>query len=378
MNTILLQKILDILRECLAHAGNFFKDLVVSDPQEGQVIGYDSGKWKNITLSELAVDLTDEAGPDAVITFSEAADMPLKSLVANIDVEGGTNAVVITRTGKNLCNPSDLKDQVAWNYITLKLKPNTTYTMSSNLPDSLISELACYFFSSTGSPSSATLVYNGHSTTITTLADGVVKIQQRRISGTDSFDNYQWQIEAGTSVTTFESYNGITETITLPSSIANGYVDVISGAGMDEDTSTTFSVTPVIIKSNTGINNIWADTGDVTAEYYTTTAGNIKSLVSISEDITDQVTVNTDNFSDVHVKVMKNNNVITIYLNSATAILGGQLLTGLPAPAYNMNIVVNDGSDSSPVGATLQTQGRLNVSAAAAQTVNALITYVAK
>ena len=49
MNTILLQKILDILTEGLAHVGDFFKDLFVSDPQDGQVIAYDAetGHWVN-------------------------------------------------------------------------------------------------------------------------------------------------------------------------------------------------------------------------------------------------------------------------------------------------------------------------------------------
>ena len=133
----------------------------------------------------------------------EGSGTPSPSNVRPIRGHGGVDVNV---GGKNYLDSSLLKDQVGWNTFDVHLKPNTAYTMSSNLPQAKTSELAAYFIRSDISPSPTTIIYTGHSFTMTTPSDGIVQIQQRRISGTDSFQNYEWQIEEGTTATPYEPY----------------------------------------------------------------------------------------------------------------------------------------------------------------------------
>jgi hypothetical protein len=102
-----------------------------------------------------------------------------------------------------------LKDQSGWNTFTIQLKPNTAYTASSNLSFEKTSELSLYFFVEGMNPGSSTLVSASHPVTVTTPESGIVSIQQRRISGTDSFQNYNWQIEEGSTASSFVPYSNI-------------------------------------------------------------------------------------------------------------------------------------------------------------------------
>lgn len=111
--------------------------------------------------------------------------------------------------GKNKCNPLLLLDQVGWTTFTIQLKANTQYTMSSNISQDTTGELPLYFLSGSATPGSGTLVYSGHSVTMTSDENGEVRVQQRRVSGTDSFQNYQWQIEEGNQTTDFAPYSNI-------------------------------------------------------------------------------------------------------------------------------------------------------------------------
>ena len=238
MNTILLQKILDILTEGLAHVGDFFKDLFISDPQDGQVIAYDadSGEWKNMSIAELSLDVTDTVGPADIINFSDAADMPLKALVANINVEGGTNEVNVTHAGKNIWDETYTDIGSTVTYKQIKTGPGT-FTFSTDEPkntDNASNLFAIGSYATSGGSTNVNGVWNGQSRTVTT--DGYITIAYRKTLN-NSPEDYHTQIEVGDQATTYEAYTGATETVTLPSSVANGYVDVISGAGMNTDTS---------------------------------------------------------------------------------------------------------------------------------------------
>ena len=114
------------------------------------------------------------------------------------------------------------------------------------------------------------------------------------------------QVEIGDTPTTYEPYNGHTYTIDLDGTRYGVDLDVINGIGreykeypsyngetligpwisdrdvyaegttptigaqvLDKGDITTFSVTPTAIKSLRGVNNVWANTGDITdAEYF--------------------------------------------------------------------------------------------------------------
>ena len=98
------------------------------------------------------------------------------------------------------------------------------------------------------------------------------------------------QLEFGSTATTYEAYNGNTYTIDLDGTRYGGTLDVVSGvltlthgyiASYNGETlpSTgaevcyelatpqTYQLTPTQVKSLLGVNNVWADTGDVDVHY---------------------------------------------------------------------------------------------------------------
>ena len=119
------------------------------------------------------------------------------------------DSVEVVRTGKNLLDPSLLKDQAGWNTSAITLAPNTNYTMSTNAAASDTSGLVLYFnTTNVDGGSSANIVQNGHSVTQNSGSSGVLYISQRRISGSDSFANYHYQLESGSTATAYEHYTG--------------------------------------------------------------------------------------------------------------------------------------------------------------------------
>ena len=444
MNTILLQKILDILTEGLAHVGDFFKDLFVSDPQDGQVIGYDAeaGKWKNIDLAELSFELTNKAGPFDIITLTDAAEnVPMNSLIVDIvpkqasgtptpesplPISGFTGAN-ITHTGVNIWDEEtelgsiDASGNLIPSNNTLRSKnairvlPNTTYYFLSGGSNGYV-----YGYDADGNFSgwgSGQVNNNTFTTGATTYyirfrmasAYGTTYLNNMGIMSDTSQTTYvaytatiipiSWQTEAGTvyggwyDVTTgklrayiyYASYNGETLTGKWVSSMDTyvaGTTPTIGAQVVDLSGAsyTEYTLTPTQIKTRGGTESIFADCGDVEGEYYTTTAGIIIDLVSITEDITSEVTVNTTDWSSVQYKVVKNNNVVTIYLYSATTTEHGsvELFSGLPKAAYNGPVLLYDTDNSAVVNAKVDTSGYVDVTMSAGGTVKGTITYVAK
>ena len=276
--------------------------------------------------------MIEETASGAIAHFTDGANnIPVKSLVAEINpVQDlhGYDSPWVGGAGKNKLNPALLLDQTAWNQISLTLKPNTNYIMSTNTPRDEAIDLALYFFNSTGNPGTATRVYSEHPVTITTNEDGIVQIQQRRVSGTDSFANYNWQIEEGSSATAWTPYenicpitghdkakiyhsgadmrNPVEILIALGQTVYGGSLNVTTGlltithvliesydgesigtpwicdravyeTGTTPPTGSqvvyplatpiTIQLTPTEIKTLLGENNIWADTGDVEVTY---------------------------------------------------------------------------------------------------------------
>ena len=138
----------------------------------------------------------------------------------------GWDSVKVSATGKNFIDPTLLKDQAGWNTFLLKMKPNTTYTCQANFvpADSNL----VLFMNNQASYGSGVSVYSGHTVTVTTDSSGLLYFQQRRISGTDSFSNYEIQVEEGSQATAYEPF-GQTATITLPHTVYGAEHDVDSG-----------------------------------------------------------------------------------------------------------------------------------------------------
>ena len=172
----------------------------------------------------------------SIVSFSDGAyDVPVKNLVVNIepvqDLHGYDNPWP-AGGGKNLFDQSLLKDQVGWNIITLNLKPNTTYIMSS---DSNGNNLPIYFIIDDESQGSSTKVTASHSVVRTTSDVVDAKVIQRRASGEDSFQNYHFQIEEGSTATDWTPYENICP--------IGGWTGVtISHSGADTTNPTTYSI----------------------------------------------------------------------------------------------------------------------------------------
>ena len=115
----------------------------------------------------------------------------------------------ITGNGKNLLNPILLKDQEAWNVIKIYADEGTILTASTSTPAG--KGLLAYFRQPDGDQGTANGVVTAaqhKAVTQTVGSDGYVELVQRRSTGTDSFQNYNWQIEKGSFATSYEPYEG--------------------------------------------------------------------------------------------------------------------------------------------------------------------------
>ncbi len=148
----------------------------------------------------------------SVVSISDARKRYAKSLSVALEPIQSLNGYANpwpAGGGKNVFDYSLLKDQVAWNEITLNLKPNTMYIMST---DCAKSTLPLYFIINNEAKGSSTKVTSDHSVKRTTGDTVNAKIVQRLVSGEDSFQNYHWQIEetsADSSATAWTPYSNI-------------------------------------------------------------------------------------------------------------------------------------------------------------------------
>lgn len=148
-----------------------------------------------------------------VASFTDGAnDIPLQSLVVDINPVqdlNGYDSPWVGGNGKNVFDQTLMRDREAWYNIAVKVKPSTQYTISTSLTTTS-DGLYCYFNNTNAQGGSSTaLVYATHSVTVTSTEDGYVYVSQRRSKGENSFQNYQWQIEEGSTATAYAPYENI-------------------------------------------------------------------------------------------------------------------------------------------------------------------------
>lgn len=260
---------------------------------------------------------------DPAVAFNTNMAAKLKNLTVNIEpVQAGSGdpspdnvrtisgwtGCNITKCGKNLFDQTIMKDQAPWNIIKVYIPAGMQVIMSSNQPSGL--GLLVYFRpgGSTTQPS-WTNVYSGHPVLQTVPDLGYVEIVQRRASGEDSFENYRYQIEVGSTATAFEAYNSDILTIDWTNeagTVYGGALDVGTGtltvypylgaynnesligpwvSSMDvyvQGTTPTlgaqvvdmggepvvYQLTPTQVKTLLGNNTIYADTGNTSLTYW--------------------------------------------------------------------------------------------------------------
>lgn len=161
-------------------------------------------------IKDSKADVIVESASGDIVSFSDGADnMPLQSLVVDINpVQDlhGYDSPWVAGGGKNLLDPTLLKDQVGWNVINLQLKPSTQYVMSTNIDN--LSAMPIYF-TNDSTQGSGSKVYSGHPVVKTSTEEGIIQVIQRRVSGEDSFQNYQFQVEEGSTATAWTPYENI-------------------------------------------------------------------------------------------------------------------------------------------------------------------------
>lgn len=445
MNTILLQKILDLLKDNLTGAGTFIKSVFVHDPQDNQILSYDAeiGKWVNKDATEVELELTNtfEAQPIATLTDG-AENVPMKSLVVDIvpkQASGtptpdnplpitGFSEVNVTKCGINIWNEltelgnidNATGEDTSSNSILrtkgyIDVKPNTSYYFKA--PTETGRNLTVFFYDE--NKNFISLAYKQNNTETTPQNAHYMRFKIASAYGTTY--NNDISINYPSSDTQYHAYNGTTFTIALGQTVYGGEVDVVSGSGtitkgyiesyngetinepwissMDVytpggtpttgaqvvyplTTPTALSTTPTTIKTKGGTESIFSDCGNVSGEYYTKTAESVLALANITDDITSSITKNTTDFSDILLKVSRNNKVVSIEIYSATtaAAVNDTFLSNLPKPAMNSKVLLVNttlGEDGTILG-TLKTSGELEIATSGAKSFSGLITYVAK
>ena len=217
----------------------------------------------------------------SIVTFnSQYAGLPLKShkiaLTAtqsgsgtpspdNVRTINGYSVLNIGHGGKNILDTSTLVNNPDWTYVDIHVKPNTVYTMSSNLPTQEFNNIIMFFKTQNGQNQ---YVYSGHPVTVTSSSSGIVQLQYRN-KGSDDIQSHEWQIELGNTETAFTPYvdYDIT-TITIGSTVYGGEYDARTGIlEVTSPTEQTIQLPPCPIDTLEGVNNIWADTGNTTLQY---------------------------------------------------------------------------------------------------------------
>lgn len=188
-------------------------DEKVADVQIAGQTTTDENKISDLT--SLAIEGT---ASGEIASFSDGSNLPMRSFICNIDAVQdlhGQDGPWVGGAGKNkfdstlMVNPTS---SAKW--VQVQLEPNTTYTVSSNIPNSYTS---AYIFAIAGTDvsgvtSGANGVGQDRPQKITTGADGILSFGYRT-SGQGGvildLDDYYYQIELGEQATTFAPYSNI-------------------------------------------------------------------------------------------------------------------------------------------------------------------------
>lgn len=129
----------------------------------------------------------------------------------------GMGSMEISKSNKNILNSKLMIGIANINFIDIKVKPNTKWTFSSNIPKTYDGSNA-FIFATTKKHNYTTAgngVWEGQKRTITADEEGYISLGYRKDSNINSFDDYWYQIEEGEVATTpipHESENYVVST----------------------------------------------------------------------------------------------------------------------------------------------------------------------
>ena len=238
MITILLQKILAALIQLL---GNIKTKLnTIKD-----------------NLDDLIVVAT-ASGP--IASFTTTITKPFISFIVDIpETESGTDTVIITLTGANLWD--EITEVGNINNTSGEKEPSTSLLRTKNYIKVVAGKT--YYFKSSASYNGTLFFYDKdhnflslqykQNDTFTVPANACYMLF-KIASGYGTTYNNDYGVNFPATITTYEPYSATTKTVSLPSTVYGGEVDI------------TESILPEI-KAKNGVNNIFSDSGDVTVEY---------------------------------------------------------------------------------------------------------------
>lgn len=194
--------------------------------------------------------------PTSLATF-EASAMPMPSLKVSVEAKqegsgtpspenvrpiSGWSEVVVSDVGKNKINPNTLEigyynnngekinDDHYRMSALISAKSNTVYTTSLFVKDTkeYVGGLVttCWDVNEN--------IINQYTTSSFTTPPNTAYIRVRNFQSDSSYimnDNFIYQLEEGSTATTYEPYNGTTTTISLPQTVYGAEVDVVNGGG---------------------------------------------------------------------------------------------------------------------------------------------------
>ena len=271
-----------------------------------------TGAINEVAQNSGSVDITTAIDtPASVQTFNDGGnDIPVKKLEVAIDANlSGITEVNIVRSGKNIFDGvSYLDAYIASNNLITSLsgggtvyalcKPNTTYTISktagtrfivaytTELPDISVD---CYGKIQDSTASNITITTGNDAKYIIAFVFNPGSDSGTRQSMIDSV-----QIEEGLYATTYETPDVVTKTISLGETLTQGgTLEAVSGLLTRTDT-TTKQLTGINVPTKTGINKVFADTGNIELiEYFNENGNDIDSLVDLEVRLSGRIRTKT-------------------------------------------------------------------------------------
>ena len=225
--------------------------------------GFKPKEWAS-AISKLA-PLPERTSSGSIAHITDGADdVPTKSLVVTIPPTlSGVSAVNETQTGKNLLDSTKKTEASAsvWRFYFddgLLLKKGT-YTISTSVTMNGI------YVRKKADNTDVAVSYNQSYLTFTLSDDLLVTFT---FSNINSWVGVTFQLEVGNQQTEHVPYTDpTTYTASLGRTIYGGEVDIVNGAGTDEN-GNDFTFTGQEINTRLGYNAFWSDQGNTALDYY--------------------------------------------------------------------------------------------------------------
>jgi hypothetical protein len=218
-------------------------------------------------------------------------DIPCKSLIAAINPDaGGFTKVNIDIHGNNILNLNNLTANARLYQVNGNIATSSSYTqyVTDYLP---VKGGESYYFFNTDNIESSTWGNCWYDKDKTYISGFYCNSENRNKAHTAPNNAYYLRltlvpslngaVNYPSTVTTYSPFVGESKTIALGETLTQGgSLNVTTGLLTRTDT-TTSQLTPTEVDTLSGINNISADTGDVSVEYFNQNADQIAELIKV-------------------------------------------------------------------------------------------------